>query len=190
MENNKEFEEMRQQMAILKSKLETQGIINDRLLRKAMSERVGWINRCYNWSIILTLFVAIPYCWWAFKFIGMSTAFAIATELFLLYCVGYTVWCGRPLRDKHLMQGDLLQVASIVAKAKKRDGDWLMQGIPLLIIWFGWFIYEIYMEQGHYILIIAGIIGGLIGGGFGFSIHLKTQRKYKEILEHIEDMKD
>lgn len=190
MENYKDLEEMRQQMAILKSKLETQEIINDRMLRNAMNERVGWINRCYNWSIILTLFVAAPYCWWVFKYIGMSTAFAIATELLLLYCVGYTFWCGRPLRDKHLMQGDLLHVASTVAKAKKRDSDWLMQGIPLLIIWFVWFVYEIHLEYGHYHLVVPGIIGGLIGGGIGFSIHLKTQRKYKEILEHIENMRD
>ena len=190
METYKELEEMRQQMAILKNKLESQTIINDRLLRKAMSERVNWINRRYTWTIIFTLFVAAPYCWWTFKFIGMSTPFGLATELLLLYCVGYTVWCGRPLRDKHLMQGDLLQVATTVVKAKKRDGNWMLQGIPFLILWLGWFFYELYEKYGNYYIFIPAIIGGLIGGGIGLNIHFKTQRKYKEILERIEEVKE
>lgn len=191
MENYKELEEMRQQMAILKNKLESQTIVNDRLLRGAMKERLNWINRTYIWQIVFTLLFAVPYCWWAFRFIGMSVEFTVVTMLFLLYGVCYTVWMGQPLRDKLLMQGELLQVSETVARAKKRDADWLLQGIPFLIIWVGWFAYEMYQKHGNfYHLTISCLTGGLIGGVIGFSIHQKTQRKYREILERIEEMKE
>lgn len=191
MENYKELEEMRQQMAILKNKLESQTIVNDRLLRRAMKERLNWINRTYIWHIVITLFVALPYCWWSLRFIGTSVEFTVVTMLFLLYAVCYTVWTGLPLRDKLLMQGELLQVSEIVARAKKRDADWLLQGIPFLIIWVGWFAYEMYNKHGyHHQLLISCIIGALIGGAIGLSIHLKTQRKYREILERIEEMRE
>ena len=94
------------------------------------------------------------------------------------------------MRDKHLMQGDLLQVATTVVKAKKRDGNWMLQGIPFLILWLGWFFYELYEKYGNYYIFIPAIIGGLIGGGIGLNIHFKTQRKYKEILERIEEVKE
>jgi hypothetical protein len=191
MENYKELEEMRQQMAILKNKLESQTIVNDRMLRRAMKDSLNWINRTYIWQIVITLFVALPYCWWSLRFIGTSVEFTVVTMLFLLYAVCYTVWTGLPLRDKLLMQGELLQVSEIVARAKKRDGDWLLQGIPFLLIWVGWFAYEMYNKHGyHHQLLISCIIGALIGGAIGLSIHLKTQRKYREILERIEEMRE
>ena len=42
-----EFDEMRQQMAILKDKLENQTIVNDRFIRRSIKRSVGTINRRY-----------------------------------------------------------------------------------------------------------------------------------------------
>ena len=42
-----ELDEMRQQMAILKNKLDDQTIVNDRLIRRAVKNSVSTINKRY-----------------------------------------------------------------------------------------------------------------------------------------------
>ena len=50
-----EMNEMRQQMAILKNKLDRQEIVNDRIIRRSMKRNVGNIRRRYYFVIALAL---------------------------------------------------------------------------------------------------------------------------------------
>ncbi len=69
-----EFDEMRQQMAILKDKLENQTIVNDRFIRRSIKRSVGTINRRYLVIGIVAL-AMIPYGYWAFVMLnGLSVA--------------------------------------------------------------------------------------------------------------------
>ena len=56
--NMNELEAMRGQMQLLKQKLETQEIVNDQLIRNAMSGKMSWIRK-YIWFELLVLF---PVC--------------------------------------------------------------------------------------------------------------------------------
>ncbi|MBR3633792.1 MAG: hypothetical protein IKN51_04580 [Bacteroidaceae bacterium] len=75
MEQEFNMEEMRQQMTILKDKLNKQEIINERMMRKAMKKNVVDINRRY--LIIASVgLLMIPYGYWAFVMMGgMSIGF-------------------------------------------------------------------------------------------------------------------
>ena len=46
--NVNELEAMRSQMQLLKQKLDNQEIINDQLIRNAMSKKMSWIHK-YIW---------------------------------------------------------------------------------------------------------------------------------------------
>ena len=62
----------------------------------------------------------------------------------------------------------------------------------MLVVWFGWMMYEIISRLGTepYVLgfCCGAIIGGLIGGFIGFRINRKMVRKMSEILTEIEDL--
>jgi len=189
--NEFELDEMRQQMAILKNKLEQQEIVNDRLLRTSMKKTVSKINRRYLALMILGLLM-IPYSYWAFVMLcHFSFAFWIGTCVLMLLCVGATFYNGRDLRDPELMNGNLLDTRRKMARAKKFDNQWLIFGMPALILWLAWFVWEVYQQngpEGVYPLLIGGGFGGVIGLIIGLSLHFKTQRQYQEIINQIEDV--
>lgn len=188
---NYELEEMRQQMQTLKKKLEQQEIVNDRIIRKSMKRNVSSINHRNLAVCILALFM-IPYCYWAFIVLAhFSMAFWVATALFNVACIVYTYYNTKDIMRPSLLQEDLLDVRRKVARAKKLDSQWLLVGIPFIVLWISWFAYEAYKVNGMDGLMgfgFAALIGGTIGGILGFRMHFKTQRQYQEIIEQIEDL--
>lgn len=182
---------MRQQMTILKNKLEKQEIISDRMLRKAMKKNVVDINRRY--LIIATVgLLMIPYGYWAFVMMGgMSIGFWLVCSFGMVVSFCYTLWNGKDLRDKHLLETDILTARKKVARAKKRDHEWLKFGIPfgiLFIIYFAYEAYRLYGAEGEWHMLIVGVICGLIGCAVGVKLHFSTQRKYQDIIDQIDDL--
>ena len=148
MNENFNLEEMRQQMTTLKNKLNQQEIVNDRLIRRSMRNEVSNINRRYN--IIMAIgILMVPYGYWCFvKLVGLSIFFWIATSIFMLICAGATFYNSRKISDPGLMSHSLVEARKKVASAKKFESNWLLFGIPAVILWMGWFFYEIYQIQG------------------------------------------
>ena len=191
MNENFELENMRQQMTTLKSKLDKQEIVNDRLIRHSMKNTAGNINRRYTITMILGLLM-IPYTYWVFiKLSGFSIAFWLFTCVFMLICVGATYYNSRNISDANLMTNNLLDVRRRMARAKKFDANWLFFGVPCIILFMGWFMYETYQVQGGGIdnpFFWGGCVGGIIGAIIGLMLHFKTQRQYQEIIDQIEDL--
>lgn len=88
------------------------------------------------------------------------------------------------------MSHSFVEARKKVASAKKFDVDWLKFGIPAVILWFGWFTYEVYLQDNDLAngLFWGGCVGGVIGAIVGFKIHFKTQRQYQDIIDQIEDL--
>ena len=190
-QNENQFEDMRQQMTMLKNKLNQQEIVNDRLIRHSMKKTASNINRTYIWLIIISVLM-VPYGYWAFVVLShFSIPFWIGTSILMLVCGGATYYNKRNLSDTNLMTNSLVDVSRRMARAKKFDADWLLFGIPAIILWLGWFFYEVY-KQNHELLshpmFWAGCVGGTIGAICGFAIHFKTQRQYQDIIDQIEDI--
>ena len=188
---NFELENMRTQMNTLKKKLDQQEIVNERFIRHSMENTAGKISRRY-YGIMALCLLMIPYSYWAFvKLSGFSVPFWIFTCIVMLVCCGGTYYNSRNLSDSNMMTNNLVDVRRRMARAKKFDANWLFLGIPLVIIFLGWFMYESYLihhEAFFNGLFWGGCIGGVIGAIWGFSLHFRTQRQYQEIIDQIEDI--
>ena len=185
------FEEMRQQMAILKEKLEKQEIVNESIIRNSMKRKASSILNRYYIIAALCLFI-IPYGYWVFvELQHFSMAFWIGTSILMLICCGATIYNGRHLHTTRMFDKDLMETRQAVARAKKFDRDWLFVGLPMTIVWLGWYVYEVHLQiDGDTTgLFIGAVIGTVLGTAIGLSMHMKTQRQYQEIIEQIEDLK-
>ena len=186
-----ELENMRQQMNTLKKKLEQQEIVNDGLMRRSMKNTAGNISRRYYLIMALCLLM-IPYSYWAFVMLnGFSIPFWIFTCITMLVSFGGTYYNSRKLSDSNMMTNNLVDVRRRMARAKKFDANWLFFGVPGIIIFMGWFMYETYQAQGGGIdnpFFWGGCFGGIIGAIIGFMMHFKTQRQYQDIIDQIEDL--
>ena len=191
MQNDMELESMRQQLDTLKEKLNQQDILNDHIIRRSMKKDVNNITRHYYIIIAIGLLM-VPYGYWCFvKLCGLSYFFWIATSIFMLICAGATFYNSRKISDPELMSHSLVEARKKVASAKKFESNWLLFGIPAVILWISWFFYEIYQIQGGDFnngFFWGGCVGGIIGAFFGIKMHFKTQRQYQDIIDQIEDL--
>ena len=191
MNENFDLENMRQQMTTLKNKLNKQEIVNDRLIRRSMKNEVNTITRRYYIIMALGLFM-IPYGYWCFvKLCGLSLFFWIVSSIFMLVCVGATLYTLCKINDSNLMNRNLVEARKKVASAKKFEANWLFFGIPAVVLWLGWFLYETYQLHGGAFsngLFWGGCIGGIIGAICGLSLNFRTQRQYQDIIDQIEDL--
>ena len=187
---NFELEDMREQMSTLKKKLNQQEIVNEHLVRRSMKKEVNTITRRYNIVMVLSVLM-VPYFYWVFvKLSGFSMAFWIGSSIFMLICGGATFYNTHKISDPDMMSHSLVEARKKVASAKKFDVDWLKFGIPAVILWFGWFTYEVYLQDNDLAngLFWGGCVGGVIGAIVGFKFHFRTQRQYQDIIDQIEDL--
>lgn len=188
---DKELETMRQQLETLKRKLSQQDIVNDRIIRKSMKHTANTIRRRYYAIMALSLFV-IPYSYWVFvQMLNISTAFWIGTCVLMLICCGATFYNSLNVSNTNMATGNLVEVSRRMARAKKFDSDWLLFGIPAILVWFGWLSYEIYKIDNDLLnnpIFWGGCIGGIIGTIIGFYIHFRTQHQYEDIIDQIEEI--
>jgi hypothetical protein len=191
--NNENFdlENMRQQMTTLKNKLNQQEIISDRLVRRSMKNEVNTIARRYYIIMAVGLFM-VPYGYWCFVILGgLSIFFWIVTSIFMLVCAGATYYTLRKINDPNMMNRNLVEASRRVASAKKFEANWLFFGIPAVVAWFAWFMYEAYQIHGGALsngFFWGGCIGGIIGAICGLSLNFRTQRQFQEIIDQIEDL--
>ena len=186
---DKDFEEMRQQMNILKEKLQQQEIVNEKVFRRSTRKSLKGINRRYTFVSILCILM-VPYSYWAFvKLTGMSIWLWLATCILMLIAFVYTQYTGRFISSR-VFEKDLVQARAKVAKAKKLDHDWLKIGIPLIVLWLAYFGYEMYKviggEDGIYIVVMC-VVCALLGGAVGLKVHFKNQDNYEQVIEEIDD---
>jgi predicted small secreted protein len=186
-----ELEEMREQVAILKKKLDKQTIISDTHIRNSMTSKRSDMTRTITSTIIAGLF-AVPYCTWIFCKFGFSPYFIIATDIMLAVCIGITIRQRYTLMNLNFTQGNLVEVAEKLNKVKTHYHEWIKIAIPMLLIWVSWMAYEALtrMEPSPTLMgFLPGAgIGIIIGGFIGHRINQKIVRKSTEILKQIEEL--
>ena len=188
-----ELDEMRQQMAILKNKLDNQTIVNDHLIRRAVKNSVSTINKRYL-VISIIAFAMIPYGYWAFvKLNGLSIPLWIAMSVIMLAVIGFCIYNGHEMRKNDFVSDNLLDTKRKTLKAQKRDAMWPYFGIPVAIGWAAWVGWEMTQKlEGDFLkyfipwFIICVTAGALIG----LKVHFKTQRHFRDILDQIEEVED
>ena len=195
MENNtlisNELEEMREQICLLKDKLEKQNIVNEQHIRRSMKSKISSINRTIAGTIIAGSF-ALPYCTWFFWSQDLSKLFIVATAIMLAVCLGLTILQQVRLKNLDFSDSNLVETAEELSKVKKHYSEWKWVALPMIIIWLGWLMYEMINNMGTEPYVIGfccgAAVGAIIGGIIGFRINRKVIRKTGEILEQIEEL--
>lgn len=193
MENNREgFEDIQRQIDLLKKKLDNEKIINERLMRKAMSSRVNSVER-YLWKVLSLGVVAMALM--ALDFIvlfPLSLPFVIATELMLLCCIVFICINKRLVSSDKIMSGNLIEASSSLARFKKREIRYICVSIPLTVLWITWLVFEIRVyapdEESMYSMLTGITIGGIIGFCIGINMFRKMLRNVNDVLSQIEEL--
>ena len=195
---NTELEEMREQLATLKKKLEKQEIISERLISKTKEslekdlKSLGWKYKRQCIACLLT----IPLCYYIFVHqCGFSVAFGICTGIISFISFAFIIWNRRKLYD-HLLTDNLVEAQQRVSIAKKRHIWWVKNDYAMLIVWTVWYALEIYqkcttenLSDLTIPMYIGGAVGLIISIPFGIWNVIKTQRHYQKILDQIEDLR-
>ena len=195
MENNIQFEELqelRKQLTLLNNKLEKQEIVNDKLIRNSLKNKISNINRT---GIVLCALVVIATPIIAFNYahyLNFSLALNIFTCAFMAIALIYTIWSHWGLNND-LLNGDLITASSQILRTRRLYKRWSYFSYPWLIVWLCWNGWEVYTKIDNqeilHGIIIGGIIGLIIGGIWGLRLRNKIYRNIDAMLEEIADLK-
>ena len=184
--NTIELNEMKEQISLLRRKLEKETIVNEKLIRASMRDKLKALKRRSYIECVVGIAAAVL---WKF---GISSdfnpLFIDFTAFFLFFAVAYEVYSNRMLSAQNYIEGNLVEEARKLNHYKKLARQWYWFSIPIVCIWFCWYLYESYTvhaEQGRF-LFIWGLIGGTIGGVIGWNIYRKGRKAINKVIEQIE----
>ena len=195
MENNIQFEELqelRKQLTLLNNKLEKQEIVNDKLIRNSLKNKISNINRT---GIVLCALVVIATPIIAFNYahyLNFSLALNIFTCAFMAIALIYTIWSHWGLNND-LLNGDLITASSQILRTRRLYKRWSYFSYPWLVVWLCWNGWEVYskIDNREMLLgiIVGSIIGLIIGGIYGMRQRNKIYRNIDAMLQDIADLK-
>ncbi|MGM9674596.1 MAG: hypothetical protein ACI3X9_03915 [Bacteroidaceae bacterium] len=191
MNENQELQEMRQQIAILHKKLDEQEIVNSKLMKHVIKNRIDIINRQTLGSYASALFTIIifPFLHYAQ---GFSWPLVASTILMMLVCIFATWYYHRPINAR-LASQDMATVAKTITTLKRRYHNWIWYVTPTMLIpWLSWFLWE---HSSHFglqgwnklLVCIPVVVGGLVGLLIGLHMHRKVVNACNEIISQIEE---
>lgn len=183
------MDEMREQIALLKSKLDKESIVNEKLLREMMKSKARNINRNAWVSVVASLLVIVM-ALMCFPSWGLSWWFIGATILMMLVCDFFTWKYHKDISAK-TMNDDLLTVAKAMKKLKQNYLNWLKYAVVMVVVWLGWYIVELTADAGSwktiFSTVVAVLAGGVIGVIVGFRMHKHVIDTADEIIRQIEN---
>ena len=187
-----EILEMREQLASLKKRLENQEIVNEKMLREAMSKKLSTIHR-RAMGLCAMSFIGIPAALFTMHNLDFSVAFGCVTVALIL--VGVVAQFLTHYRiNGDLLSTDLITTYNEVARMKRIYQRWHYFSMPIFVVWFGWGAYEVYTKMTHdvaqfYAIILSAGVGMVLGLIFGLRAHRQNVRAAKEIMQQIEVLK-
>jgi hypothetical protein len=188
-----ELQEMREQLAALKEKLNKQEVVNDRLIRDVLSQKMKVINKNGWISGICGLFV-ITFGNYLFYQMGLSTWFLLGTTVMMIFCAAVTWISHSWVNSNEIANGDLLRVVKQAQRLQRVYKNWKYIALPMILVWATWLGLEYAAEVKDTAMVISmmsgGVIGGLVGGIIGFKQNKKVINELDEMIRHIEEISD
>lgn len=189
-----ELEEMRRQIGLLKKKLDNEAIVNDRVMRRVMKEKVNSVERYLVRVIVIGVCAMLLMYYDCAVLFHLSAELLVFTEVLLLAAVVFIVNNKRLINSSGMMDCNLVEECKKLVRFKKREIRYLYVSIPLLVVWLAWFLLELYERtsdpvEGR-ILVISCIIGGILGAVIGFNMFRKMLRNINDVIAQIEDTHD
>lgn len=174
--------EMQQQMSVLREKLDSQKIVNEKHLRKSMSNTTGRMRMKTRVPIFAGL--AALWCIPVLYELGLSTCFLIFTGVLMLVCIVATVLIAQSIPT---LDEDLVTAVGKTSRFRKSEADWIKFGLPALAVWLGLLFWDLWkntdmLEGGVAVPVVCGILVGIL---LGVLLGLKNRR---DILNDADDL--
>jgi hypothetical protein len=190
MENNDNtLREMQEQMQQLRDKLDSQKIVNERILKKSCSQTASRLRFKANLPILfgVAAMLMVP----ALREFGVSMGFIIFTWVLMLVCIVATI-----LTNRHIpqMDRDLVTATQELTRFKKIHAEWIKFNIPMIIVWVGFLCWDLFrngeIDPALRYSFMAGIGAGiLLGGIVGFKMRRDQLNAADELLDQIEELR-
>ena len=204
-ENNTmmELEQMREQMQVLRNKLDTQEIVNDKLVKNSVKSKMSWIKKLVYFEFLLIPFTALM--GYVLKEMFNLSWFCYASILVL--CV-IDVVCDYRINvasldlekvEKHNLSDTLQKLVAMKKMRAKSFFIMMLLSIPLFI----WASIEMWqnistitflddvpaniVRAEAYAGLVGGIIGYFVGIYISISIYRNMQATNDEIIAQLEE---
>ena len=185
---NMELDELREQVALLKDKLQRQQIISERAISDAAQKGIGKLNTMGTISMVFGVF-AVVYCTIAFHQMGFSTAFVIGTAIFLGVCALATIYTHCSLRPIDVANGNLVEIMQKLIRFRKIYSYWNVYSIPALLVWCFFLYYDArQILDDPTPFLIGGAVGGVLGAILGLKRYFKVMRETDVVIERINEL--
>lgn len=186
-----EMEQMRSEMCELKSLLKEQEIVNEKLMRRAMSTSYGKERANIRFSITIAG-LTIPLFCAMLPHLRFPVWFTAITILFFLSAMAASWFSLKRYASEDLLNGNLLAVAEKIVKYKRFGDNWLKFSVPFLILWLtGFFHFAARGASPDFAggLVAGGLTGGVIATVMGVINYRQSAKRLNGILKQIDEMK-
>lgn len=187
-----DLEQMREQLGILKQKLDKQTIVTDKLIHQAMKQKMSWIIK-YCWFVALVLFPALCALGWEVK---NMLGFSIISYILLITLMGGGAIADiivNKMKPTDWENGNLLQTGFKLAKMKQTRKSQVRIQMALLVIVLLVLGYDTYAagvipQERMMVFCISSLVGLVVGGFVGLRVLAKMQRTNDDIIQQIEEL--
>ena len=186
------LDEMRQQLSLLQHRLDHQVEISDRQMRKAVTSRVASLRSFHNMGIVFSIVCALFVILVIYEQGVRLPFFAATIVLFTLNTVsGFFL---RARKQDCRTASDMIAAARSMQRYKTLNNRYLACGVPIVIMWAIWYVYEIGLVAGYTTtkaflgLFVCCLVGGVIGGLIGYyTFHRPAMRRADKIIAQVEE---
>lgn len=190
MENYNDFEDMRQQIGLLKSKLGSQRIVNEDIIRHVVQQKMHQVNRI-GWGVVAIGLLEIPLVLWVFRSLcGFSWLFCIVTALYVLATVLFQLKLNVDVQRQLRPDADLLAVGQRLVQLRKLNVKQLFVALPFTVLWTCYFLWEAYQKQhigplGFEVIAYIVLFGVAVGLVVGLATFFKRYNAMKDVISQI-----
>lgn len=193
MEEMNELQQMQAELQLLKDKLANREIVSQRLMRKAMSDKISNSKKRKDRMMLFLPIILIPSFIIILSFDMMSIPLLIYTIVYLIFCVLYDyLYVSKQVNDRNLFNKELAECKKILVEYKRRWLRSLFITSPLCIIFLIWFALDLLSSTSERYLVVASLIGGVTGliGGTIYSIAYcrREMKMVNEIIAQLDEL--
>ena len=193
---NLEFDQLRAQMAVLEKKIASQEIVNDRLIRESMKDKMSWIKKYIIGEIILVpiailLWLSISIYAHIPLWITLVMAIGCAIDIYFDWKVNVT-----PIKDSAFDRQNLIETAEKLRVMKRQRAIQTVVGVVAVFLFFAAVIVAFYLNNDDpstwnsaLVGVSVGLFIGIIVGAIAIAkIFKKMQQSNDKIIQQIEEL--
>lgn len=192
--DSKELLEMKEQMALLKQKLEKETIVHEQLMRKVMKVKADSLRTKAILESILALTIIPVFTWVMHSLFHFSIALCLFFGVAVTCAQFYSYYIHHHFRPKDFINNSVIEAKKETLQLKTYYANWLKYiSIPFDITFLTWFIYEaIQLSQANntstIIFSISFVVIFITVFILAMGQYFKIQRTADEIIGHIGEL--